>query len=305
MTDTDTSPAAGPAVSGPPTILTCVICGHLSAPPQPAEIGQVRGNTARFRDRLFTLWKCPRCLSIHSIDPVDLRDIYRDYPLNRRRLDTFARGTLSHLLKRLARGGLERPHRILDFGCGNGVFVTFLRERGYRDTVGYDPYIDEFATLPEGRFDCVVANDVIEHVTDPPAMVRECADLVRPGGLLYIGTADSEPVQMNDLEPQIMRLHQPFHRVMITAASLTNLALESGLKLVQAYRRSYMDTLRPFSNYRFLDEFNKALGHDMDRAFAPDAGRILAKKPSLFFYAVFGYALPSAYEPAVLMRKPP
>jgi hypothetical protein len=64
-----------------------------------------------------------------------------------------------------------------------------------------------------------------------------------------------------------------------------------------------MDTWRPFSNYRFLDEFNKALGHNMDAAFEPSAGKVLFKKPSLFFYAFFGRFFPSAYEPAVALRK--
>ena len=72
---------------------------------------------------------------------------------------------------------------------------------------------------------------------------------------------------------------------------------------VASYRRSYMDTPRPFSNYRFLDEFNRALGHDMDRALDPAAGGIVLRRPALLFYALFGYLLPVAFEPAVVLRK--
>lgn len=282
----------------------CALCGYRAESPRPEEFGSARGNTARFQGCLFKLWKCPKCLTLHSLDPVDFADIYRDYPPNVRRLDVFAKGTLGNLLRRLEFAGLGKNARILDYGCGNGLFVQFLRQRGYRQVSGYDPYVAEYAHLPEGPFDCVVANDVIEHVDDPRALLAECVSLVAPGGLLYVGTADSEPVDMRELEPHLMRLHQPFHRVILTQAGLLRLAGETGMEQVRRWRRSYMDTLLPFANYRFLDEFNRALGHDMDRALDPAAGRILLRRPLLLWHALFGYFSPSAWEPAVLLRKP-
>lgn len=286
------------------TSFCCKICGYMTDCPDPSELGEARGNTERFRSKRFRLWKCPKCLSIHSIDPVDFRDIYADYPLSRRRLDVFAKGTLKSLLRRLARAGLSRSDSILDYGSGHGIFVDYLRQRGYTDVTGYDPYVPTYAERPSRQFDCVVANDVIEHVPDPRATLKECADLVKPGGILYLGTADSEPVEMDNLEPHLMRLHQPFHRVIITEKSLHELGLETGFSIEHAYRRSYMDTLMPFSNYRFLDEFNKALGHNLDRAFDPDAGKVVLFKPSLLFHALFGFFFPSAYEPAIILRRP-
>jgi SAM-dependent methyltransferase len=292
--------APGSAESG----VKCRVCGYADDGSDQTAFGTVRGNTRRFLGQQFPLWKCPQCLSIHSLAPVDFSDIYLDYPLNQRRLDVFARGTLGNLLRRLVRAGLKKSDTILDFGCGNGLFVQYLNERGYARVTGYDPYVKTYSTLDrQARFDCVVANDVIEHVDDPREMVGQCAGLSRPGGLVYIGTADSEPVDMRNLEPHVMRLHQPFHRILLTQAGFMSLALESGLEVLQTYRRSYMDTCMPFANYRFLDEFNAALGHDMDRALDPAAGRIVARKPALLFYALFGYFMPSAYEPAVVLRK--
>ena len=283
---------------------TCRICGHPARDDSPTAFGEVRGNTARFRGRFFAVWKCSQCKSIHNLEPIDLRDIYSDYPLNRRQLDVFARGTLAHLLARLVRAGLRQSHTVLDYGCGNGLLLRYLKERGYPNVSGYDPYVEAYEAPRTGeQFDCVIANDVIEHVEDPRAMLRDCAQLVRPGGILYIGTADSEPVDMTRLEPEIMRLHQPFHRVLITEQTLHRLGGETEMELVASYRRSYMDGLRPFSNYRFLDEFNRALGHDMDRALDPAAGSIVARKPWLLFYAFFGYFFPVAWEPAIVLRK--
>ena len=282
----------------------CVICGHRACSPEAEELGACHGNTSRFRNQLHHLWKCPSCLTVHNVDPVNYADIYRDYPLNKRRLDVYARGTLGNLLKRLRRTGLNKESTILDYGCGNGVFVEYLKQKGYTRVEGYDPYVPTFSQLPDRQFDCVVANDVIEHVSDPRATICECAARVKPGGLLYLGTADAEPVDMTDLEPHIMRLHQPFHRVLITQKTLRELAEETGFTLLGTFRRSYMDTLIPFANYRFLDEFGKALGHDMDAMLQPSAAKVMLTRPSLWFYAYFGYFFPSAYEPAVILRRP-
>lgn len=292
-----------------PASITCLICDHTSSPPAATELGTVRGNTARFMGDTFRIWRCPGCAALQAVDAVDMADIYADYPLNRdRTLDVFARGTYRNLLRRLTGHGLAATDSILDFGCGNAVFLRFLAEQGYGNTAGYDPFVPEYAALPEppnGGFDCVIANDVIEHVDSPKTMMRECLALTRPGGLLYVGTADAGGVDdMANLEAHIMRLHQPFHRVILTQQSLIDVGLELGLELVQTRRRSYMDTLMPFSNYRFLDEFNRAHGHNLDAALAPDAAGIVARRPQLLFYALFGYFMPSAMEPSVLWRRP-
>jgi 2-polyprenyl-3-methyl-5-hydroxy-6-metoxy-1,4-benzoquinol methylase len=283
----------------------CQICRYETSRPHSQDLGTVRGNTERFKDTVYPLWKCPECQTIHSIDPVDYQDIYADYPLNKRRFDAFARGTMRNLLKRLKNAGLKKTDAILDYGCGNGLFVQFLKRKGFTHTIGYDPYVPEFSELPSpALFDCIIANDVIEHVTDPRAIVQDCMNKLKPGGLLYVGTADSEGVDMKNLEPHIMRLHQPFHRIIITEETLHGLCRETGAEIVASYRRSYMDTLIPFANYRFLDEFSKALGHNMDRALNPAAGLVVIKRPALLFYAFWGYFFPSAYEPAVVVRKP-
>lgn len=294
--------------SAPSTNGHCLICDHVSPNPPASELGSIRGNTQRFLDDVFALWQCPKCLSIHATESVDMADIYSDYPLNAERtLDVFARGTYKNLLSRLEKQGLAKDASVLDFGCGNAVFLQYLSEQSYSNVTGYDPYVPQQAQAPAPgtQFDCVIANDVIEHVDSPRAMMKEVYDLVKPGGLLYVGTADSEGVEdMGDLEPHIMRLHQPFHRVILTQKGVLDLGEEHELQIIESYKRSYMDTLMPFSNYRFLDEFNKAHGHNLDNALAPDAAGIVARKPGLLFYALFGYFMPSAYEPAVLWRKP-
>jgi|AZII01.1.fsa_nt_gi SAM-dependent methyltransferase len=286
--------------------LNCPACHYETSLPSDADLGSVRGNTKRYSGSEFMLWKCPQCQAITSIDPVDFHDIYSDYPLNKRKLDIFAQGTYGNLLRRLRHAGLQKTDSILDYGCGNGIFVEYLKQRGYLNVVGYDPYVPEFSSLPPAQslFDVVVNNDTLEHCDDIHGMLLENLNLLKTGGLLYLGTADSEPVNMSNLEPEIMRLHQPFHRVILTEKGLHKLVTEYNLTIEHSYRRSYHDTLRPFSNYRFLDELNKAVGHDLDRAMDPsEVNRVFLRSPRLWFFALFGYLFPSAFEPAVIVRK--
>lgn len=289
-----------------PPHLVCPVCGHESREPQAGDLGQVRGNTERFREQEFGLWKCPQCQSIVALDPIDFHDVYSDYPLNKRKLDVFARSTLANLLHRLRASGMQLSDSILDYGCGNNIFVDYLHQRGFAHAVGYDPYVPEHSRVPQDRapFDVIVNNDTIEHCDDPRGMIRECLALLEPGGLLYLGTADSGPVDMSDLEPHVMRLHQPFHRIVLTEQTLHDLVHEFDVDVIASWTRSYHDTRRPMANYRFLDELNKAVGHNLDRALEPsESTRAFLRTPRLWFFAFFGYWFPSAMEPAVAIRK--
>ncbi len=285
---------------------SCPVCQSKIDDSSPENLGKVRGNTERFKNTEFNIWKCPNCRTLLAIDPVDFDDIYSDYPLNERKLDAFAKGTFSNLLARLKKVGVKKTDYILDYGSGRGLFVEYLKQKGYMNSFSYDPYCLGFKELPisQGGFDVVINNDVLEHCEDIHKVINHNFELLKEGGVLYIGTPESDPVNIKNLEPEIMRLHQPFHRIILTEKSLHEVVLNYNVSLVASYKRSYHDTLRPFSNYRFLDELNKALGHNLDLAMDESiTTRTFLLNPQLWFFAIFGYFFPSAYEPAVIVRK--
>ncbi len=88
--------------------------------------------------------------------------------------------------------------RILDIGCGLGVYVRKFREfsdqvygvdidakrlrEGARTTRGLMLAVAEHLPFRDDTFDLVVLNEVIEHVRDDAATVREAMRLARPGG---------------------------------------------------------------------------------------------------------------------------
>ncbi len=282
----------------------CNICNFNSTSPNSIDMGRCRGNTLKYHKQEFNIWKCPKCETIHCLDPVNMEELYSDYCLNLERpLDGYAKKTFSNLISRLIPYGFNSSKKVLDYGCGSGTFLNYLRTKGFTNIIGYDPYVKNFNTFPNEKFDFVILNDVLEHVEDPIDLIETAKSLLNDNGILYVGTADSSGVKnMANLESEIMRLHLPFHRKIINQKTLLSIGERLKLKTIASFQRSYMDTLIPFGNYRFLDEYNKALGHILEKALDPKSSSIVFKKPKLFIYAFLGYFMPSALEPAVIWK---
>lgn len=95
--------------------------------------------------------------------------------------------------------------RILDYGCGTGQIVALGLDRGL-DIWGTDTFSGYYASwasalqprvrervrdirngvtdFPDGHFDLVISNQVLEHVTDPEAVIADIIRTIKPGGLL-------------------------------------------------------------------------------------------------------------------------
>jgi SAM-dependent methyltransferase len=95
--------------------------------------------------------------------------------------------------------------RLLDIGCGtawladefvaytgidgSGQAVELARELG-RNVVQGD--VDEPLPFADQEFDAVVIKDVLEHVAEPVALVREARRVLRPGGVLFASSPDAQ-----------------------------------------------------------------------------------------------------------------
>jgi len=106
---------------------------------------------------------------------------------------------------------LPRQARVLDVGCAIGTFAVELarrtdagvvaldfsvtalrtaqqlaREARLADRVAFLAGAAEVTGLRSASFDLVIAADVIEHLVDPDAFLREVVRLLRPGGVLVL-----------------------------------------------------------------------------------------------------------------------
>jgi len=119
---------------------------------------------------------------------------------------TGRRKILAGFVEAICRQVTDRRPRILDVGCGTGANLLMLAE--YGDAEGVDISEDALAfcrergldkvrlgageQLPydDGTFDLVTALDVVEHMDDDLAGLREMRRVLRPGGrvLLFVPT---------------------------------------------------------------------------------------------------------------------
>ena len=75
--------------------------------------------------------------------------------------------------------------KILDFGCGKGFDVHYLKDLGF-DIRGYDPYYQP--NKPEMKFDTIICNYVL-NVLEPykwQTVIDEIKTLLNDGGIAYI-----------------------------------------------------------------------------------------------------------------------
>jgi SAM-dependent methyltransferase len=287
--------------------MRCCICDAETPEPEQAA---VRCNVRRFADEQFHVWRCAQCASLHARDEVDLDHYYADYPFHH--FDDMPSTPMLRVMydnqrARLARFGIGPSSSILDYGCGSGAFLGFLREAGFEDAHGFDAYHaghDDPAVL-ERRYDCVLTQDVIEHVPDPRALVQTLHGLVRPGGLVFIGTPNAEAVDLSDPEAGIHSLHQPYHRHVLSRRALCELGGELGWELVHCFDTMYSNTRVPFVNAAFLQYYFRCFDNNVDLALDPPRFDHWALwTPKSLWLGLFGYYFPPSCDAMAVYRRP-
>ena len=122
---------------------------------------------------------------------------------------------LDYVKQRLPAPGLH-GQRVLDVGCGGGLLsealaragaqvtaidlapelVKVARLHGLESGVKVDYQVKAVEALAEerpGSFDAITCMEMLEHVPDPAAIIAACAQLLRPGGRLFLSTLNRTP----------------------------------------------------------------------------------------------------------------
>jgi SAM-dependent methyltransferase len=99
----------------------------------------------------------------------------------------------------------ETSAKLLDVGCGTGWLANHFSDYtgidGSQDAVeaarthGRNVHLGDLAgPLPfsDQSFDAVVLKDVLEHVPDPVALVRDVRRVLRPGGRVFASSPDAQ-----------------------------------------------------------------------------------------------------------------
>jgi 2-polyprenyl-6-hydroxyphenyl methylase/3-demethylubiquinone-9 3-methyltransferase len=150
----------------------------------PAEVGKF--------DQLASRWWDPQSefRPLHEINPLRLEWINKRSPLAEK--------------------------KVIDIGCGGGILSESMAALGANVTgidmaptplqvaklhlketaqqVDYQQITaEDMAAKHPAEFDVVTCMEMLEHVPDPASVIAACAQLVKPGGMVFLSTINRNP----------------------------------------------------------------------------------------------------------------
>lgn len=107
---------------------------------------------------------------------------------------------------------------VLDVGCGGGILSESMAQLGASSVLGIDMAekslaiaqthaeqqnvanlnyrcisVEDLAAEMPHQFDVVTCMEMLEHVPDPASIIRACAKLVKPNGMVFFSTINRNP----------------------------------------------------------------------------------------------------------------
>jgi ubiquinone/menaquinone biosynthesis C-methylase UbiE len=192
--------------------------------------------------------------------------------------------------------------RLLDVGCGNGAYTLelasqfghvdaidverenlqelerHLAEESRSGTVETHRMSAETIGFVDETFDAVTAIEVLEHILDLPAAMREISRVLKPGGLLYV----SVPNRLFPLETHTVVLpgrHEfagrllpflpyvkPLHQRISKARNFTDAELVKAASGVGLITVGLDHVMPPFDHWRFGRRWIKPLTERVERS---------------------------------------
>lgn len=155
--------------------------------------------------------------------------------------------------------------RMIDLGCGQGVFVAYARDRGWnaigvetskwaaeagRKRHGVQIFDEplEACPIPSGSIDVIHANHVLEHLADPVATMAVAHSLLKPGGLLVAEVPQELFVPLADVITRRLRRGEQeppnYHLVFFSRRGLALGARRAGLEVESIVNVRHVEALR-------------------------------------------------------------
>lgn len=207
----------------PVTTITCVICGE----------------TAYFLKSVnnYRIFHCGRC-GLEFCNPMpsnNEREMfyqnYFDVRAKRYVVKLNAQKNLDFIIRDYR---IDKNTNLLDFGCGQNLFVKTCHLRGIHGSYGLDPYIAptrpfymlSWEQCRKRTWDYITLWGVLEHLKDPVATMSTLRSLLRDEALIVLTTVCTHTEIPYNHKP-------PEHTFYFTKKSLEFLAKKVNLSLVE------------------------------------------------------------------------
>ena len=243
------------------TTMHCVICGFLIVEPKLAwhlprfvrcphctgYVTEEEGDVAYPQEYFTETAECPQKKSIFS--PLldfclwmrfwKIRKIVTDTPFNSPSHSHHPASRTRHPSSG-RRGWGEGTSHILDYGCGNGKLVEYLRKKGF-DAEGYDPEpsavslaqrqgLPVFNAIPARQYALVMLWHCLEHSDTPLQDIVTLKSHIAPNGRLLIAVPNGDSFEARLFGESFFCYDWPYHRVHFTPKALAVLLEKTGFR---------------------------------------------------------------------------
>jgi 2-polyprenyl-3-methyl-5-hydroxy-6-metoxy-1,4-benzoquinol methylase len=162
----------------------------------------------------------------------------------------------------VAKNYISSNTRVLDIGCGEGKFLSYLKsskgciveglelnEHALKIAVKnnisvFNQTIQEYSNLNKENYDVVTLFQVLEHISNVDEFLKSAIEVVRPKGLLIIAVPNNDPYYLKYEKDHFLNL-PPHHMGWWNKGSLEKIAQIYNLELIKIVKQP----LEHYSSY--------------------------------------------------------
>ena len=165
--------------------------------------------------------------------------------------------------------------KFLDIGCSFGLFLKYASK--YFETYGIElsRYSSEYAMKYSNskienvswdkfssniKYNCISMIEVIEHVSSPGELISKVYDMLEPGGVAVIQTADMEAHQALD-GAENYHYYLPGHLSYFSEKNISDILLRTGFKKIKVFRPVdfplYAKLLKSRGDFKKISDYRK------------------------------------------------
>lgn len=258
----------------------CIVCksNNIAAA---YDLRDYRLNNRRY---FYHYDKCLDCGLIFQNPQVDFDTIINHYNHQPIYKSNVSRNGIQRILNNFGlkkRANVVLKHKptgkLLDVGCGNGVFIDYVKNNSNLEVVGTEINVDNVTYLTGKKgldvrlgnlneisftnqeFDIITLWDVIEHLNDPNHTLAEIKKLLKPDGNLIIRVPNGNSVDFALFGKYWAGLDAPRHLYVFSKKSLSYLLSVHGFQIISSnyHIGGYLNTLTSLEF--FLNDQNISL----------------------------------------------